>query len=77
MIILTNALKHIKLVMKHKWLVFKFSLKVGIPFRGIMHDLSKFSPTEFFESIKYFEGTTSPITRLQKEKWIFKSVVTS
>lgn len=36
--IVSNCLKHIKLVSKHKWLVFKFSCKLGIPFRGFMHD---------------------------------------
>ena len=58
---LKNALKHIILVTKHKWLVFKFACKLGIPIRGLLHDLSKFSPTEFFESIKYYNGKRSPI----------------
>jgi hypothetical protein len=26
-----------------------------------MHDMSKFSPTEFWESVKYYRGTKSPI----------------
>lgn len=56
-----KILKHIKLVLKHKWVVFKLCCRVGIPFRGIMHDWSKFSPTEFFESIKYYDGHRSPI----------------
>lgn len=60
--ILKNAIKHIKLVTKHKWLVFKFSLKLGIPFRGLIHDLSKFSFEEFGESAKYYDGEISPIT---------------
>ena len=63
----TNILKHIKLVSKHKWLVFKFSVKLGIPFRGIMHDLSKFTPEEFLESIKYYDGKISPINVCKKQ----------
>lgn len=55
-----NALKHTKLVLKHKWLVFKFCCKIGMPIRGLMHDMSKFSPTEFFDSIKYYDGKVSP-----------------
>lgn len=53
--------EHFKLVMTHKKYVFQFCCKAGIPWRGIKHDLSKFSPTEFFESAKYFTGERSPI----------------
>lgn len=49
------------LICKHKYWVAYYCFKFGIPFRGIIHDLSKFSPTEFFESVKYFDGTRSPI----------------
>ena len=35
--------------------------------RGLTHDLSKFSPIEFFESVKYYNGSRSPI-ELCKEK---------
>lgn len=66
--LLKKALKHIKLVSKHKWIVFKLCCKVGIPWRGFMHDWSKFSPTEFGESIKYYTGTHSPISDARKEK---------
>ena len=33
-----------------------------------MHDLSKFSPTEFLESIKYYTGTRSPIDKAKEEQ---------
>lgn len=59
---------HIKTVTKHKWVVFKLCCKVGIPFRGLRHDLSKFSPTEFLESIQYYTGTHSPIPEARKDK---------
>ena len=65
--IISNIFKHIKLVSKHKWLVFKFSCKLGIPFRGFMHDFSKFSIQEFFESVKYYHGSISPITMCKKD----------
>ena len=60
--------KHMKLVMKHKWMVFKLCCKIGMPWRGFMHDWSKFSPTEFFESIKYYDGHKSPITVCKADK---------
>ena len=34
----------------------------------MIHDLSKFSPTEFIESVKYYQGTSSPIDACKKEK---------
>ena len=61
-----NALRHFKLISLHKWYVFLFCCKAGIPWRGIKHDLSKYSPTEFFESVKYFQGDGSPIDACKK-----------
>ena len=66
--LLKKALKHIKLVSKHKWWVFKLCCKVGMPWRGLVHDLSKFSITEFRESIKYYNGQHSPIWEARKTK---------
>ena len=65
---ISNIFKHIKLVTKHKWVVFKLCCKVGIPWRGFMHDWSKFSPTEFWESVKYYDGHKSPIEECKKNK---------
>jgi hypothetical protein len=47
--------------------VFKLCCKIGIPIRGLLHDLSKYSPTEFCESVKYYNGKKSPIV-VCKEK---------
>lgn len=70
-----NILRHIKLVLKHKWLVFKFACKIGIPWRGFMHDWSKFSPTEFGESINYYMGTHSPVTEARRQNGYSKAWV--
>lgn len=61
-----NIVKHTKLVLKHKWLVFKLCTKIGMPFRGLKHDMSKFSPIEFWESVKYYNGEKSPILFCKK-----------
>ena len=63
---LKNIVKHTKLITHHKWLVFKLCYKIGEPWRGFMHDWSKYSPTEFIESVKYYNGTHSPITEAKK-----------
>ena len=68
-----NFFKHLNLVNKHRFLVFKLSIKAGIPFRGLVHDLSKYSPTEFFESVKYFDGKISPIKVCKKENGYSKA----
>ena len=58
---------HLSKVLRHKWWVFYYCCKAGIPMRGILHDMSKFSPAEFFENIKYYHKTKSPIV-VCKEK---------
>ena len=56
-----NFFKHLILVLKHKWYVFRLCCMAGIPWRGLVHDLSKFTPVEFCESVKYFNGHRSPL----------------
>lgn len=53
--------RHFKTVCRHKHYVFVECWKCGIPIRGLLHDLSKFGPTEFCSSARYFQGTRSPI----------------
>jgi hypothetical protein len=62
-----NLVLHFNLVNKHRFKVFKLCCKAGIPFRGLVHDLSKYSPTEFFESARYYNGTYSPISNCKRE----------
>ena len=64
---------HLKTVSTHKWWVFYYCCKAGIPFRGLIHDMSKFSPTEFIESVKYWSGTRSPIDACKEDKGISKA----
>ncbi len=63
---LKNVVKHFNTINKHKWEVFKLCVKAGIPIRGLLHDLSKYSPEEFFESAKYYQGNRSPISKSQE-----------
>ena len=52
---------HLNNVLTHRHLVFRFCCRVGIPLQGLLHDLSKFTPTEFIPSVRYFQGNMSPI----------------
>lgn len=51
---------HIGTVLTHKKYVRKACFKMGIYWQGIIHDLSKFSPTEFIPSVRYYSGEFSP-----------------
>ena len=63
---INNTINHFNKVITHKKYVGEFCFKFGIPVQGILHDLSKFSPVEFFESVKYYQGTSSPIDACKK-----------
>ncbi|MBR0142368.1 MAG: catalase [Ruminococcus sp.] len=58
--ILKNFTGHLSTVLNHRHMVMKHCFKAGIFFRGITHDLSKFSPTEFIQGVKYYQGNRSP-----------------
>ena len=56
-----KAIKHFKTITKHRHKVIEHCFKAGIPWRGLMHDLSKYNPVEFFNVAKYYtDGTKSP-----------------
>ena len=61
-----HPIKHLKVICHHRHLVIKHCFKAGIGFQGFFHDLSKFSPAEFFVGAKYFLGTRSP-NELERE----------
>jgi hypothetical protein len=64
---------HFCTITHHKWLVFKLCVRAGIPWRGFMHDWSKYSPTEFWESVKYYTGKRSPIYYCKQENGYSKA----
>ena len=55
-----NVWGHFKTITSHKLLVMKYCFKVGLYRQGLLHDLSKYSPTEFLVGAKYYQGTRSP-----------------
>lgn len=68
-----NFIGHFCLITRHRWVVFKLCVKVGEPWRGFVHDLSKYSPTEFWEGVKYFNGKHSPITDCKRKEGYSKA----
>lgn len=63
-----NFFGHLSTVLKHKYYVGKYCWKSGLYWRGLVHDLSKFNPVEFFESVRYYDGRISPINKCKKER---------
>ena len=57
---LSNIIKHIKTVTRHRALVCRHCFRAGIYLQGLTHDLSKFSPEEFWVSCRMYQGTRSP-----------------
>lgn len=55
-----NIWKHFCTITNHKILVMKACFKVGLIRQGLLHDLSKYTPTEFLVGCKYYQGTMSP-----------------
>ncbi len=55
-----NIVGHLKTITKHRHTVIRHCAKAGILWQGLRHDLSKYTPTEFFTGAKYYLGTRSP-----------------
>ena len=51
---------HLRTVNKHRKMVRKFCFKCGLYWQGLTHDLSKYSPVEFWNGVKFYTGTCSP-----------------
>lgn len=65
---LKGAFGHFRTITRHRHKVMQHCFRAGIPWRGMLHDLSKYSPTEFIPGAKYYQGTRSPN---EKERELF------
>ena len=55
-----NLFGHLRTITHHRRLVRQGCFRVGLYWQGLTHDLSKFSPTEFWTGVRYYQGTRSP-----------------
>ena len=55
-----KALEHLRTINHHKKLVMEGCFKIGLYRQGLLHDLSKYTPTEFLVGCKYYQGNMSP-----------------
>ena len=63
-----KAFQHFKTITRHRHEVIRNCRRAGILWQGLRHDLSKYSPTEFLQGAKYWQGTRSPNDREREVK---------
>lgn len=64
-----NCIWHLHTIRTHRRRVRKFCFKLWLYWQWLVHDLSKYSPTEFFVWVKYFQWYRSPNVSERKDKW--------
>ena len=60
---LKNFLGHFKTITTHKMKVMALCFRCGLYKQGLLHDLSKYSLTEFIPGVRFYQGYRSPISR--------------
>lgn len=60
--------KHFKTITYHKLLVMKGCFSIGLYWQGLVHDLSKYMPSEFMVGAKYYQGNQSPNNAERRDK---------
>ncbi len=55
-----NAISHFLTITHHRHLVMRGCFRVGLYKQGLLHDLSKYSPSEFLVGVRYYNGKRSP-----------------
>ena len=63
-----NVWKHFKTITHHRRLVRHGCFRVGLYWQGLTHDLSKYSPIEFWTGVRYYQGNRSPNTAEREAK---------
>ena len=57
---MSHPFRHFKTITRHRHRVIAHCFRAGIGWQGLFHDLSKYTPTEFWAGAKYYLGTRSP-----------------
>jgi hypothetical protein len=53
---LAAHLRYARYLARHKWHVLVACCRLGVPWRGLVHDLSKLTPTEWLPYVRHFYG---------------------
>lgn len=65
---MNKILSHLRTVATHRFWVRHYCFQVGLRWQGLTHDLSKYSPAEFWESVQYYQGDRSPIDACKEKQ---------
>lgn len=68
-----NPVGHFKTITYHKYMVAKMCFRVGLYKQGLLHDLSKYSPTEFLMGARYYAGGKRSPNNVEREKKDYSS----
>ncbi len=60
--------QHFCTITHHRVLVLQGCFRVGLYWQGLTHDLSKYSPTEFWTGARYYQGDRSPNAAEREDK---------
>lgn len=60
--------KHFKTITFHRFLVRKGCFAMGLYWQGLTHDLSKYTPVEFWNGARYYQGIRSPNAAEREDK---------
>lgn len=63
-----KAWQHFKTITKHKLLVMDGCFRIGLIWQGLVHDMSKYTPTEFRNGARYYQGVRSPNNAEREDK---------
>ena len=55
-----HPIAHFKTITRHRNLVCQYCFRLGLYSQGLKHDLSKYSPAEFWRGATYYQGNRSP-----------------
>lgn len=55
-----HPIRHFTTITRHRHRVIIHCFKAGIGWQGLFHDLSKYSPAEFWAGARYYQGNRSP-----------------
>ena len=65
-----RALAHFKTITHHRHLVCRYCFRLGLYRQGLLHDLSKYAPCEFWRGAKYYQGYRSPNDAERKQNGV-------
>ena len=62
-----HPVEHFKTITEHRKLVREYCFRLGLYRQGLLHDLTKYSPVEFWRGARYYQGTRSPNNKEREE----------